>query len=251
MTAKGKAALWGGIFFIASVLFVPFGKYSAEHGWLEFYEGHRFVLGKWRGLEQVNFLILLAEWAIVGAVIAVALYLAKQKLEEPLPQMARDDFAAGRLEAGLAALRTAEGLGPDLAAVRALRGELYRATARRHRDAASALILEAAESDEFAAADNLRLRRHFLMAHLFEALALAREDQVEACRQSLQAAATYADSQHALVQRTARRLDLGEELVRVLLLRLDPQLQNWLGSAAGETAAEPEREAAEAADEEG
>ncbi len=238
MTAKGKAALWGGIFFIASVLFVPFGKYSAEHGWLEFYEGHRFVLGKWRGLEQVNFLILLAEWAIVGAVIAVALYLAKQKLEEPLPQMARDDFAAGRLEAGLAA-------------VRALRGELYRATARRHRDAASALILEAAESDEFAAADNLRLRRHFLMAHLFEALALAREDQVEACRQSLQAAATYADSQHALVQRTARRLDLGEELVRVLLLRLDPQLQNWLGSAAGETAAEPEREAAEAADEEG
>ncbi|MBC8329802.1 MAG: hypothetical protein H8E31_13765 [Planctomycetes bacterium] len=186
----------------------------------------------------MNFLILLAEWAIVGAVIAVALYLAKQKLEEPLPQMARDDFAAGRLEAGLAA-------------VRALRGELYRATARRHRDAASALILEAAESDEFAAADNLRLRRHFLMAHLFEALALAREDQVEACRQSLQAAATYADSQHALVQRTARRLDLGEELVRVLLLRLDPQLQNWLGSAAGETAAEPEREAAEAADEEG
>ena len=160
-------------------------------------------------------------------------------MRERLPAEVVRQVAAGDFLRALNSLTEAEGLAPEAPAVVAARTSLYRAWAASHRNAASALIQEAAEGRDFDAASSLKMRQHFLLAHLFDALAHAREGRAEDCRAALGAAATYADAQRGLVQRTARRQDLDEELVRVLLLRFDPGLEKWLGSAAGGAAAEP------------
>ncbi len=151
-------------------------------------------------------------------------------IEQELPQQALEAMEAGDDATVLAALATAESFAPHHPGVAAARTAFLRLQAERQREAASEAFQRAADAD-FAAQDGARMRRHLLSAHLFEALVRAREGDPAACRESLEAAAVYADDKRSLVARTARRQDLDETLVRELLLRFDPEVGMLLGPA--------------------
>ncbi|RMH04833.1 MAG: hypothetical protein D6702_02200, partial [Planctomycetota bacterium] len=154
----------------------------------------------------------------------------REWIEHGLVEQARERIETGDWAGARAALERAEGLGdPAAPTVRAARTALFRAWAEDHRRAAGAIVREAAEAPEFDPAEAGRLRQHFLLAHLFTALAAVRDGDLPACREALRAAQTYADALAPVVARLARRRSPGEAEVRALLLRLDPGLAEWLG----------------------